>query len=291
MKVTALSGTAGGAGPDPSESLEEGLGGLAESVEEGLVGLAESVEEGLAGLAESVEEGLAGLAGSVEEGLAGLAESVEEGLARTTPGGSLERPGGIRGAGSSSSLPLPSSSSPSCSPSPSSGSGRTTAKAVLGTRGGGLAGWKLIPGREVTMLAGLSANGSASSSSLLSSSITLSATGVEDTPGGSLAGAKVMPGLDGRREGGAAISSSLLSSSCWRLSSLGPPCCCPLAGVKLRPGLVVREGGREAELLNRHSSQALWLCIKLLVQDFILPGIFIHEECHKVQENHSCNHF
>ena len=35
----------------------------------------------------------------------------------------------------------------------------------------------------------------------------------------------------------------------------------------------------------------LWLCIKFLVQDFFLPGIFIHEECHKVQENHFGNHF
>ena len=30
---------------------------------------------------------------------------------------------------------------------------------------------------------------------------------------------------------------------------------------------------------------------KNLDQEIVLPGIYMHEECHKVQENHFKNHF
>ena len=49
---------------------------------------------------------------------------------------------------------------------------------------------------------------------------------------------------------------------------------------------------KETEEKNKSNEQGVvWLCIKFLNPEILLPGIYIHEECHKVQENHLENIF
>ena len=53
-----------------------------------------------------------------------------------------------------------------------------------------------------------------------------------------------------------------------------------LREVVLAPSTLLQQRGGISQAL----AARLWLCIKFLDQEFFWPGIYIHEECHKVQE-------